>query len=125
MTPWIFARLDGVRPPTPRVGARPAAGGAVAQGQFRFGQHAGSQFVERLLTVVAACRQQGRPLLDFLVAADEAALRSSTPPSLLPAAQGLNDYRLCCQTARLTARSRNPADAPDAPLSRATFLYRA
>ncbi len=48
----------------------------------------GSRFAERLLTVVASCRQRGRPLLAFLVAAGEAALRSSAPPSLLPATQG-------------------------------------
>ena len=46
------------------------------------------RFAERLLTVVATCRQQGRHLLDFVVAAGEAALRSSQPPSLLPAAGG-------------------------------------
>jgi hypothetical protein len=45
-------------------------------------------FAERLLTVVALCRQQGRPLLAFLVAAAEAALRGSSPPSLLLAGQG-------------------------------------
>ena len=43
---------------------------------------------EQLLTVVATCRQQGRSLLAFLVAAVEAALRGSSPPSLLPAGQG-------------------------------------
>ena len=48
----------------------------------------GSRFAERLLTVVASCRQQGRPVLDFLVATVEAALRGSSPPSLLPAGQG-------------------------------------
>jgi hypothetical protein len=36
---------------------------------------------------VATCRQQGRPLLDLLVAAGEAAWRDSPPPSLLPARQ--------------------------------------
>jgi hypothetical protein len=35
----------------------------------------GSRFAWRLLTVLASCRQQSRPLLDFLVAAGEAALR--------------------------------------------------
>jgi hypothetical protein len=30
---------------------------------------AGSRFGERLLSVVLSCRQQGRPLLEFLVAA--------------------------------------------------------
>ena len=43
---------------------------------------------ERLLTVVATCRQQGRRLLDFLVAGSEAALRGNSAPSLLPVAQG-------------------------------------
>jgi transposase len=48
----------------------------------------GSRFVERLLSVVATCRQQGRPLLTFLVAAGEARLRGILPPTLLPAPQG-------------------------------------
>jgi len=43
----------------------------------------GSRFAERLLTVVATCRQQGRLLLEFLVAASEAVLRGSPAPSLL------------------------------------------
>jgi hypothetical protein len=47
---------------------------------------AGSRFDERLLTVVASCRQQGRPRLVCLVAAGEAAVRGS-PPSLLKAPQ--------------------------------------
>lgn len=34
-----------------------------------------SRFTERILTLVATRRQQGRPLLDFLVAAGQAALR--------------------------------------------------
>ena len=37
---------------------------------------------------MASSRQQGRPLLALLVAAVEAALRSSSPPSLLPAGRG-------------------------------------
>ena len=49
---------------------------------------AGSRFAERLLTVVATCRQQRRALLDFLVAAGEAALQGTAAPSLIPAGQG-------------------------------------
>jgi len=49
---------------------------------------AGSRFAERLLTVAATCRQQGRRLLDVLVAVNEATLAGSPPPSLLPAPQG-------------------------------------
>ena len=39
----------------------------------------------RLQAVVASCREPGRPLLDFLVAPAQAALRGLPLPSLLPA----------------------------------------
>lgn len=58
------------------------------KGSFGSDSEAGSRFAERLLTVVASCRQQGWPLLPFLVAAGETALRRSPPPSLLSAPQG-------------------------------------
>ena len=58
------------------------------KGSFGSDSATGSRFTERLLTVVATCRQQGRPLLDFLAAASEAALRDSPPPSLISARQG-------------------------------------
>jgi transposase len=58
------------------------------RGSFGSDSEAGSQFVERLLTVAASCRQQGRPLLDFLVAAGEAALRGSLSPSLIAVQRG-------------------------------------
>ena len=54
---------------------------------FGSDSEAGSRIAERVLTVVASCRQQGRPLLDLLVAACEVALRGSPPSSLLPALQ--------------------------------------
>ena len=44
-----------------------------------------SRVAERRWTMVATCRQQGRQLLDFLVAAGEAALQGAPPPSLIPA----------------------------------------
>jgi hypothetical protein len=64
------------------------ARGPMAQGSFGCDSEAGSQFAERLLTVVACCRQQGRGLLNFLVAAGEAALYGTAAPSLLPAGHG-------------------------------------
>jgi transposase len=54
------------------------------KGSFGADSEAGSRFAERLLTVAATCRQQGRPLLDFLVAAGEAVRRGTAAPSLLP-----------------------------------------
>jgi len=58
------------------------------KGSFGSDSEVGSRFAERLLTVVATCRQQGRRLLDFLVATNEAALRGSQSPSLLLAPRG-------------------------------------
>jgi transposase len=86
--PWTFARVDGVEPTN--NGAERALRPAVLwrKGSFGSDSAAGSRFAERLLTVVATCRQQGRRLLDFLVAAGEAALQGAAAPSLLPAPQG-------------------------------------
>ena len=53
------------------------------KGSFGSDSAAGSRLAERLLTVVATCRRQGRPLLAFLVAAGEAALQGTAAPSLL------------------------------------------
>jgi transposase len=58
------------------------------KGSFGSDSEGGSRFVERLLTVIALWRQQGRSLLAFLVAAEEAALRRSRPSSLVSAPQG-------------------------------------
>jgi len=53
------------------------------KGGFGSDSEAGSRFAERFLTVVVSCRQQGRRVLDFLVAAGEAAFRGIAAPSLL------------------------------------------
>jgi transposase len=85
---WTFARVEGVEP-TNNVSERALRPGVLwRKGSFGSDSEAGSLFAGRLLTVVATCRQQGRPLLGFLVAAGEAALRGTIAPSLLPAAQG-------------------------------------
>src|SRR5262249_55670183 len=66
---WTFARVEGVEPTN--NGAERALRPAVLwrKGSFGSDSQAGSRFAERLLTVVASCRQQGRPLVEFLVAA--------------------------------------------------------
>ena len=85
---WTFARVEGVEP-TNNVAERALRPAVLwRKGSFGSDSQAGSRFAERLLTVVATCRQQGRPLLEFLVAAGEARLRGSRPPSLIPALQG-------------------------------------
>jgi transposase len=85
---WTFARVDRVDPTNnaSERALRPAV--LWRKGSFGSDSAAGSRFAERLLTVVATCGQQGRRLLEFLVAAGEAALQGTAAPSLLPAGQG-------------------------------------
>jgi transposase len=47
----------------------------------------GSRFVERMLTVVATCRQQGRNVLDYLSSCFQADRKGHAIPSLLPVAE--------------------------------------
>ncbi len=85
---WTLARVAGVEPTNNAAerALRPAV--LWRKGIFGSDSQAGNRFAERLPTVVASCRQQGRPLLVFLVAAVDAALQGSPPPSPLPVGQG-------------------------------------
>jgi transposase len=80
---WTFARVEGVEPTN--NGAERALRPAVLwrKGSFGPDSEAGSLVAERLLTAIASCRQQSRPLLAFLAAAGEAALQGSAAPTLL------------------------------------------
>ena len=81
---WTFARIEGVEP-TNNEGER-TVNVAVRWRKMSAGtdSETGSRFVERILSVVATCRQQRRDLLDYLVACLTARLDGSPPPSLLP-----------------------------------------
>lgn len=82
---WRFAWVEGVEP------TNNAAERALRHGVFWRKTSAGtdstrgSRFVERILTVVESCRQQGRHLLNFLTDAIHAHRMASPHPSLLPA----------------------------------------
>lgn len=82
---WNFAWVEGV-PPTNNAAER-AVRHAVIWRRISGGTDSatGSRFVERMLTVVATCRQQGRNLLDYLTSCFEAARSGQAIPSLLPA----------------------------------------
>lgn len=82
---WTFARVDGVEPTNNAAerALRPAV--LWRKGSFGTQSADGSRFVERFMTVAATCKQQGRGLLDFLVAAITAARLGRPPPSLVPA----------------------------------------
>jgi transposase len=83
---WTFARVRGV-PPENNAAER-AERHAVIWRRISGGTDSaeGSRFVERMLTVVATCRQQGRDVLDYLASCFEASRRGQAIPSLLPAA---------------------------------------
>ena len=83
---WTFAHIDGVEPTNNAAerALRPAV--LWRKGSFGTQSADGSRFVERIMTVAASCKQQGRGLLDFLVTAIAAARLGLPPPSLLPMA---------------------------------------
>ena len=76
---WTFAGRAGVEPTN--NAAERAVRHAVCWRKTSYGTDSerGSRFVERMLTVVASCRQQGRSVLDFLVQAV-----TGQTPSLIP-----------------------------------------
>jgi transposase len=81
---WTFARVLGV-PPTNNAAER-AERHAVIWRRISGGTDStqGSRFVERMLTVVATCRQQGRNVLDYLSSCFQADRKGHAIPSLLP-----------------------------------------
>ncbi len=82
---WTFASVEGVEPTN--NAAERAVRHAVCWRKTSYGTdgQAGSRLVERVLTVVSTCRQQGRDVLGFLVEAVQAARTGATPPSLVTA----------------------------------------
>jgi transposase len=82
---WTFARVEGVEPTN--NAAERAVRHAVCWRKTSYGTDSdrGSRFVERILTVVASCRQQGRNLLRFVSEAIQADRRGTERPSLIPA----------------------------------------
>jgi len=81
---YTFAQVTGVEPTN--NAAERALRHAVCWRKTSYGTDSagGSRFVERVLTVVVTCRQQGRQVLAFLTDAIQAARIGSPPPSLIP-----------------------------------------
>ena len=82
---YTFATTEGVEP-TDNAAER-ALRHAVCWRKTSGGTDgaSGSRFVERVLTVVASCRRQGRDVLAVVTEAVRAARTGATPPSLVPA----------------------------------------
>jgi transposase len=81
---YTFAAVEGVEPTN--NAAERALRHAVCWRKTSYGTDSasGSRFVERVLTVVASCRQQGRDVLAFLTDAIQAARTGAQPPSIIP-----------------------------------------
>jgi len=82
---WTFTREEGVEPTNNRA-ERSLRHGVIWR-KTRLGTQslAGSDYVERMLTVVTTLKQQGRDVLGYLTAAIDAQLHGRSAPSLLPA----------------------------------------
>jgi transposase len=80
---WTFVSRPGVEPTN--NAAERALRHAVLWRKSSFGTDGaiGSRFVERILTVVATCRQRGRNILDYLANCHAAAQHALPIPSLL------------------------------------------
>jgi transposase len=83
---YTFAAVEGVEPTN--NAAERVLRHAVCWRKTSYGtdSRGGSRFVERVLTVVATCRQQGRDVLEFLSECARAADHAGSPPSLIPEA---------------------------------------
>jgi transposase len=80
---WTFVDAEGVEP-TNNTGERAERQGVLwrkTSGGTDSAQ--GSRFVERVLTVVHTCRQQGKNVLDYLVDCIQAWRHGRAPPALL------------------------------------------
>lgn len=81
---WTFVGTPGVDPTN--NAAERALRGYVIRRKLSFGTQStrGNRFIERLSTVVATCRQQGRAVLAYLREAIEAFLFGRSAPPLVP-----------------------------------------
>jgi transposase len=81
---WTFTRVRGIEPTN--NAAERALRQAVIWRRIRGGtaSASGSRFVERVLTVVATCRQHGRNVRDDLASCFEAERTGHAIPALLP-----------------------------------------
>ncbi len=81
---WTFASRPGVEPTN--NAAERAVRHAVCWRKTSYGTNSarGSRFVERMLSVVASCRAQGRDVMEFLRRAITACHDQAARPSLLP-----------------------------------------
>jgi transposase len=81
---WTFVRVEGVEPTNNDAERALRHGVIYRKTSGGTDSEAGSRFVERMLSVVATCRQQNINVLDYLTRCYQAHLDGQPVPSLLP-----------------------------------------
>lgn len=81
---WTFVDVEGVEPTNNFAEQKIRPGVLWRNSSFGAQSETGSRFVERIMTVVSALKQQKRNLLDYLTEACESANDGRPAPSLLP-----------------------------------------
>jgi transposase len=81
---WTFVRVEGIEPTNNDAERALHHGVIYRKTSGGTDSESGSRFVERMLTVVATCRQQGINVLDYLTACYQADLDGQPAPSLVP-----------------------------------------
>lgn len=82
---WTFVRIAGIEPTNNDAERALRHGVIYRKTSGGTDSESGSRFVERMLTVVATCRQQEINVLDYLTRCYQATLDGQPIPSLLPA----------------------------------------
>jgi transposase len=86
---WTFVRVEGVEPTNNHAERALRHGVIYRKTSGGTDSESGSRFVERMLSVVATCRQQGVNVLDFLTRCYRAHLDGGPVPSLIPTAPAI------------------------------------
>jgi transposase len=81
---WTFVRAEGIEPTNNEAERALRHGVIYRKTSGGTDSEPGSRFVERVLTVVATCRQQDINVLDYLTRCFQAHLDGQPAPSLLP-----------------------------------------
>ena len=81
---WTFVRVEGIEPTNNDAERALRHGVIYRKVSGGTDSESGSRFVERVLTVVATCRQQDINVLDYLTGCFQAHLDGRPAPSLLP-----------------------------------------
>ncbi len=83
---WTFVRVEGVEPTNNHAERALRHGVIYRKLSGGTDSESGSRFVERMLSVLATCRQQGMNALDYLTRCYRAHLDGGPVPSLIPTA---------------------------------------